>query len=1174
MSIMPKEIGPYRILAPLSSGSMGVVYRAEHLQSAAPAAVKTVLLAHEGMLESIRHEIRALARLRHPGIVRVLDEGVCDGLPWVATELIEGETLETWCRAHWDPASRPHPGRESERLRAVLEVMRRICSPLGYLHGEGIVHRDLKPKNILVRDRDEPIIVDLGLMSQFAGHFSREHLEVADAGGSPGFIAPEQMRGEPVDARADLFSFGCILYLMLTGEPAFSTTRALLDADTRPTSLKRHIPDMPDKLDRLVNRLLAKAPHERFGYADDVAAALEELGGGPDGYSGAPAARPYLYRPRFCGRDQLVSALANYVAERLDAGRGDFVVIGGESGIGKTRFASELGNRAQRRGYRVLTGECLSLSGAEGQRGETRETLHAFKRPLQAIADRCRQRGDAEVERILGARGPVLSLFQPALNALPGQRDHGPPPELPPDAARTRLFDALFETLAEMASDAPIVLILDDLHWADEATVDFLSYVLARQRLASAPIVIVGTVRTDEASPALRRLLSREGIRQLRLGQLDDGAVESIVGDMLALYPPPKVLVDFLGRHGAGNPFFVAEYLQLAVSEGALLRDFSGHWRVRTGLPNTKRSQILPVPGSIREVVARRLAGLEPAARSLVEAAAVLGREGTRTMLARMTELDGTDFALGLNEALLRRLLEEPEPGTIRFTHDKIREVVYEQIAPPMRRQLHGVAAAGGDSWFGSAKDEHLATMAFHWEKAGEPARARSGYLAGARKAVAACDYREAERLYTACLSLCESPSPEGVTVRNELARNVLSLQGRGAEALRTYERAFEEAQRLADGDGESQSLQGMAHVYRDSGQTNKAWAFYQQALAVHRRIGKRNRESVAMTNLALILVDRGQLTEARDFYRQALEIHRERGDWRSEVMALGDLAILHHNQGLVSEAKALYRQAQAVLERMAGDFANAEPISNIGLAYREQSLLGEARTYHEQVLKLHRTGGDRRREAIALSNLAQMHHDDGVYEDALALCEQALAQHRKLGDRRWEAIAVGLLASVCAALGRVEEAYGHYKSSLAIHQEVGNRRMEGDVLCDYATLIRRAGGDLEEAFMTVGRAAATADDLGNKLVMVKCLCEGGHIALARASTADQYLQRACAFTEASQLGPEGTLSRRVAGLARAVTAVREGRPLFRGEHIQDIPPGMRGWLVERGDLSRQTIDE
>ncbi|WP_375769783.1 protein kinase [Archangium gephyra] len=725
------RIGPYRLLGKLSSGGMGVVYRARLGETGELVALKTVRVPEAPMLRGIRREIHALRRIQHPGVVRVVAEGVQDGLPWYAMELIEGLTLRRYIDSLWkrDPRTTtdvitqvvsspenagapaassisfrsfgpPPPEQRRDaaqaRLDEVLTLSRRLCSALAFLHGEGIVHRDLKPENIVIRPDGTPVLVDFGLASAFGGPLGRESLDVSGSlEGSYVYMAPEQIKGGLVDARADLYALGCILYELVVGQPPFAGSgwdvlRRHLQEQPHPLSAWVH--GVPPDLDALAQRMLAKVPRERIGYAADVSAALAGLGAEelPRPPRGSP--RPYLYRPEFVGRQRLLTELEQRLALARE-GTGGCLLIGGESGAGKTRVVMECAVSASRTAFRVVTGGCQPLSG--GGTGEQLygEPLHAFKPLLQAIADECRHLGLEETERLLGERGQVLARYEPALADLPGQDSWPEPPRLPPQGARERVMRCLAETLAAFCEKEPMLLVIDDLQWADELSLGVLDY-LQSGFLGESHVLVVGTYRSEELDAALRLLLAAPGVTHRALGQLDESMVARMVEDMLALPSAPDSFVRFLATRSAGNPFFVAEYLRTAIDERLLFRDVFGRWQVAAGGDTLDRlHEELPLPGVLHDLVGRRLEGVSPEARGVLEMAAVLGRELDADVLAAAAGLGDVQELEVLEELRARHVLEDAGGGRLRFVHDKLREIAYEGILPGRRGPLHRAAA-------------------------------------------------------------------------------------------------------------------------------------------------------------------------------------------------------------------------------------------------------------------------------------------------------------------------------------------------------------------------------------------------------------------------------------------------------------------------------------------------
>jgi eukaryotic-like serine/threonine-protein kinase len=1127
---LPAAVGPYRVLGMLGAGGMGVVYRAQHMPTGRLVALKTVRVPSESLLAGIRREIHALARLRHPGIVRVVDEGVDGGVPWYAMELVEGtslraarpiatrlladtvaDTAEGAAAAPAAPATPPGSDTAAD-LGAALTIARRLCETLAYLHGEGIVHRDLKPDNVILRPSGQPVLVDFGIASVFAGREGREVLDALDpAAGTLAYMAPEQLRGEAVDARADLYALGCVLYELIAGRPPFvGTAEGLvrMHVSEAPAPPSRFAPQVPAALDTLVLRLLAKRPTERIGYADDVAAALARLGAEAMAEPDLPRPRAYLYRPAFAGRAEALAGLDRRI-EELGGGRGGVVLVGGESGVGKTRFAVEVGRRAERTGALVLAGECQPPGAQAGSAGGA---LGALRGPLRRVADRCRERGEREADALLGPRGRLLARYESALEGLPGQASYPEPAELPPAAARLRLYEALSATLGALARACPLLVVLDDLQWADDLTLGLLAYLLRGTHLERAPVLVVGTYRSEEVSGELGALVGSGRAVQLRLGRLEEAAVTAIVGDMLAL-TPPEPLSRFLSLQSEGNPFFVAEYLRAAVEEGLLWRNADGRWQAAG-----EAYERLGLPGSLRALVERRLEGLPKSAAAAVAAAAVLGRELSSGVLGRVSGLEEVALMEAIEEGLRRQVFEEVGPGRLRFAHDKLREVAYGRLEAEHRAALHRAAA---EALEGAEAGARSADLGHHWEAAGEPAKAAAHYLAGARHAKLQHALAEATLLYRAYLLLADWRTAESVGARNELGIT-LRIQGRTAEAIDEHRRAMEEASGLGDRRAEGYSIETLGDAYHVGGRLQEAGELYERALAIHRELGDLRREANVLLALAMVDYESGALAQARVLYQHALEIQRTIGDRRGEGITLGNLG-------------------------------------NVFLSLGEQ---GECTAHFERALAIHREVGNLDHEGFALCNLGNALHEQGLLSEARSYYEQALAVVRAAGDRRFEGLTLNNLGVLAADDGRVEQAWRLYEQALAIAREADVRRHEGFVLSDLGILERRAG-DLDEAERRLVDAEALFRAVGDRVYVGLCLCERGHVEVARGRSAADSLDEARRLMAELRTGPDSRLGRAVARLEDAVAAAEGGRPLHRGERLEDVPEGLRRALAE-----------
>jgi eukaryotic-like serine/threonine-protein kinase len=283
MALTPgTKLGPYEILAPLGAGGMGDVYRARDTRLGRDVAIKVLpeaLTKDVDRLRRFEQEARTIAALNHPNILGIHDIGTCDGAPFLVSELLEGKTL----RETLEPGPLP--------MRCSIDYARGIAQGLAGAHVKGIVHRDLKPENVFITKDDRVKILDFGL-AKLTSPKEGSNTELTLTGpatlpgivmGTVGYMSPEQVRGEATDARSDIFSFGALLYEMLSGKRAFKRNTS---AETMTAILREEPPELsesgwhgPPGLQRILARCLEKNAERRFQSASDLAFAVESLSG-------------------------------------------------------------------------------------------------------------------------------------------------------------------------------------------------------------------------------------------------------------------------------------------------------------------------------------------------------------------------------------------------------------------------------------------------------------------------------------------------------------------------------------------------------------------------------------------------------------------------------------------------------------------------------------------------------------------------------------------------------------------------------------------------------------------------------------------------------------------------------------------------------------------------------
>lgn len=486
-----------------------------------------------------------------------------------------------------------------------------------------------------------------------------------------------------------------------------------------------------------------------------------------DRSSSVPAGDGVEVRPSgsaFVGRDRELDDLFAGLEDAL-SGRGRLFLLGGDPGIGKSRLADELAAEAKKRGARVLWGRCWEAGGAP-----------AYWPWVQAIRSYLRRTDPELLREQVGGGGPDIAQMLPELHELvPGPSS---PPSTDPDSARFRLFDSAASFLVNAAGAQPLVVVLDDLHAADTPSLLFLRFMAGV--LADSHILLVGTYRDVELTPEhpLAKVvaeLAREPIsREVHLRGLSERDVAPFIRATAGM-DPQATLISALHRETGGNPLFLGEAVRLLAAEGRL-GEIADEGLVR-----------IAVPPRIRDVIVRRVVHLsEPCRRTLV-LGAVLGPEFSLEALGRVGDSSNEEVLDLLDEAAREGLLDAI-PGSLgrfRFSHELVRETLYEELGSAQRVRLHRRAAEVLEEIHRADLESHLAELAHHFFEAargGEPGKAVEYARRAAEQAVSSLAYEEAARLYGMALSAWELDAAADEDLKAELLLARGDAQARAAD--------------------------------------------------------------------------------------------------------------------------------------------------------------------------------------------------------------------------------------------------------------------------------------------------------------------------------------------------------------------------------------------------------
>jgi len=768
-SVTPTSFGGgrYAVKRFLGEGGKKKVYLAHDMKldrDIAFALIKTEGLDAAGRTR-IAHEAMAMGRLGgHPHIVTVLDIGDEGDQPFLVAELMGGGDVEGLIEKA-----------ESHRLSLdrTLRIADEVCRALEHAHANNIVHRDLKPGNVWLTVDGTVKLGDFGL----AIALDRSRMTLAGTMvGTVAYMPPEQAMGGNPDSRADLYSLGAMLYEMITGRPPFlgDDTVSVIGQhlNTPPIAPTWHNPECPSAMESLILQLLAKSPNDRPASAVAVRERLRLIAEAPvevrtEVPSVVQGGLGRLAWGRFVGRADELGTLKTALDAAL-GGQGSLVMLVGEPGIGKTRLAQEALVYAQLRGAQTLWGRCYEA-----------ESAFPYMPFVEALRQYVATRPDEALRAELGnGASDVAKLVSEVRQRVPAS---ALTTEVSPDQERQRLYESVVNFLVNAAVANPIVLVLDDLHWADAPTLNLLK-TLARS-VKGNRLLIIGTYRDmdldrrhplAEALADLRRERLFERVLLRGMSQLEVSALLEMVAQH-DMNQGDLVLAAALHRATEGNPFFIEETLRHLVETGRIFRR-EGRW-----VSDATNINEMGIPEGVREVIGRRLSRLSPACNGALTSASVLGREFEFAVLGAMTGLDEDALLTVIEEALEAQAIVEVKGKAVAayvFSHALVRQTLYEELSLPRKQRLHARAADAIETVHVRNLSSHTASLATHYRlagAAGNPEKAVEYSLRAGDVAQAAFAHEDAVNHLEGALEVMEDQGVEPAR-RAELLRRLGDL--------------------------------------------------------------------------------------------------------------------------------------------------------------------------------------------------------------------------------------------------------------------------------------------------------------------------------------------------------------------------------------------------------------
>ena len=982
----------------LSTAALGRTRAAFALTDAAPfqrgiekaSALRSTAypLVGEELRLALAQEFHTLSSLRHPHIISVLDYGFDQNRdPFFTMELLKQAKPLTHAAVNLPMAAR-------------VELLQQVLQALIYLHRRGVLHRDLKPANILV-------VSELGILSAKLLDFGLAVLNhqlrdrAGDISGTVGYIAPEVLRGTSPTERSDLYAFGIISYELLVGHPPIACER---ESGIIPTALAEDIDwsatGLSPALVEFLHRLLARSPDARYQNAESTARALAAATGGLLPVETEGVRESFLQAAEMVGRDVEMAQLRGALVDAL-VGQGSAWIIGGESGVGKSRLCDELRTQGQVRGARVLRGQAVSHGGTGGS---------LFTQALRALS--------LEVE-LNELEASVLKTLVADLPFLLG-REIADPPELTAQATRLRLLRVAENVL--LRSEAPMVLLLEDLHWAEPDSMDLLRRITERAKQRS--LLVLCTYRDDERAELPTEL---PDAKVLKLPRLSADAVASLGESMLGVTGKKSDLVELLLRESEGNTFFILEVMRALAEESGGLSEVA-----RRSLPK----QVFA--GGVQAALQRRLGRVPASMQPLLQIAAVVGRQiDLKVLRAADSLMDLESWLRRCSDVAVLELSEQQW----RFSHEKLRERLLTDLTVDQRRQLHNrVAEAIVHAYADLAP--HAATLAYHYEQAGNVQEAGryaawAGELAVQRGALA-----DARNLLTKAITLSERTSAPSL-VRARLYRLLMSaLFGLGelTECEVLLRKALEQLKNPLPADRWHmilaifrqvgwQSLHRLHPVFVRNAKTETEVAIIEELIIIYELMG----EYYAWQNRPI---------EGTYSFLLAANTTERHGNPSKKAIGFSFIGYLFTLSPLKLGTRLYNAQSRKIFDQKSDSATKLLYLRAITMAHLNTGELADSKHVADQALKIAQEVGDLYAQMHLLVIKWAGNRLSGDLSEARETAGQLLALAKSTENRLFQTWGNGMLGSDLLKLGKVAEAHNHLEIAATLADKGGFREV------------------------------------------------------------------------------------------------------------------------------------
>lgn len=1035
----------YRILKKLGEGGMGSVMLVEDThQNSAKLALKKVLSqkGKNSIIEILQHEFEVLSKLNHPNIALAYDYGIIQGTNenYFTTQYVEGVDL--------------FRGTKEMQIEEIVDIIVQCCRGFDYVHSRGLIHQDIKPDNILLtfgsaeKEADQKgrlvKIIDFGLID-------RENYTTGAVRGTPQFIAPEKLKGEPVDRRADLYSFGIVIFFILTRRLPFAakSNKALIlkHLYEDPPSPRKFREDIPEALEKIILKLMSKDPGDRFLNAADVIWAINESLSKNYPIDTDESVQSYILSGKFVGREKELTRLkeifqviywmfekkafqekeeslksqANMLdammlgtsqeekvqednTVQVDASEAPrMVLVGGESGGGKSRILREFKYYVQIKG--------VSFLELQASAGSSTSIMSVLLKMIVSFASAGTLDNPEYTEE--------LSKFLPDKFSPSAEKTD----DLNPAEARLRTMDRLSRLIQDVAENTSLVIYVDNLQWVDEMTLKTLAYLAnlvhrEAEQQKNSHILILGCYRENELKDsALEEFLGEKAERtyleKVQLLPLKEDFMGELLVSMFGTPKIPKNFIQGLLEEARGNPLFLEEILKGLV-EGKNIWRKGGTWEFPPSLDG------IAIPQDIADILLSRILSLDALSQGILQVMSVFNKEITPDLLARYLGKDIRDILdifkkLEQRQIVQKNILEDQ--AYYHFFQTKIQETLYKRIKPEMLQKLHQKAGETLEEYYGEEKNQYLAELAHHFLQAGDRTKGLDYGFRAAEQFKNTFSHAPAAALYERIVKLL---GPEDIRRRTQTFLTMAGLY----EFLGEYHLGIQKLQDVLSGPRLSKLIRvqlqrKIAHLYLRKREVPQALMIIEGAISELRNPAAPEM-GICLGTRGQIYLKQGDIAKAQTDLDEALEILQTHNKEQELIGVWNGKGILELNMAAWENASESFTNCLQLCKKLENLQGQGAALSNLAFTNIEAGKFDLALKYIQGATPIFEKIGDQKAQILGKYNLSEIHYQKGEFPEGQKIAEEAFQISEDLEDPL-------LLSKTSFVLGSLDKVQGNF---------------------------------------------------------------------------------------------------------------------------------------------------